>query len=386
MTRPHELWKAALLILLCVLTPSVAAAAPGFACDHASGIVEKTICADTALSDADAQMSKLYALARTSALGWGPSNEIPEQRKALAQRQRCAEPPQGISTASCLEDFYRVRNNELATAVLMRAPGLALPVIQQADPVFAPIAEAVQLWASEPENADWSDPARAGKKARILTLLRRSMHFIMSAQEASFGREILTQPATRDWVAVKGIDDILRSEKQFAEFIGILGPYLESIGSEASAGDSGDYPGPRNLSCQAIVHHPALLQATESVFGSSMDSSVLANDCQDTLPSVPALETLNRKLVQGWPKCEGTIHFAEIRIYQTDIDEALLGRPLKEPRTIPRRSGVTPADIAAAREGLASYYRTYFGKPEREADQMAASAIGTILTDAQECE
>jgi hypothetical protein len=43
------------------------------------------------------------------------------------------------------------------------------------DPPYAPIAEAIRIWAAEPRDADWSAPDRADKRSRILKLLRPIM-------------------------------------------------------------------------------------------------------------------------------------------------------------------------------------------------------------------
>lgn len=387
MTRRRMIWMLILMALLCGPALSFAGVAPGFPCDRASGVVEKTICADPALSAADAQMSNLYAFVLVSALGHGPSNEWRVQRSALASRQSCSKPSKGDTVLSCLRYFYDMRNSDLAVAAMMRTPD-ALPVIQRIDPVFAPVAEAIQIWAGEPRNADWSAPERADKRAHIHALLAPYVHYILTADRPSFGRGIMTASG-QGWVPVKDIDDILRSEKQFAEFLEILGAYLDDFGSQAVAGNSdshaGGLSGRRNLSCMAIIRHPALLQATQAVFGSSLDVGVFGNDCRTTLPPVPALERLDRKLVRGWPQCEGTIQFAIIRVYETDIDKALLGYSAQASGPTPERRGVTSSDITAAREGLATYYETYFGKPKVVAGKMAADAVGNILGDAQEC-
>ncbi len=64
---------------------------------------------------------------------------------------------------------YARRNNDLAIALALSAPDRALPIIRRNDPVFAPVIEAISLWASEPRDADWSKPERAGKRRQILT-------------------------------------------------------------------------------------------------------------------------------------------------------------------------------------------------------------------------
>jgi hypothetical protein len=172
------------------------------------------------------------------------------------------------------------------------------------------------------------------------------------------------------------LDDILSSPSHFALFLNVLGPELDD-----------STPGSPAIPCAAVVGHPSLLGATASAFGSNMDNFVLRTDCKETLPAIPALNSLDAKLWKKWPDCEGTIRFAAYRTYDVALDVARLGFTKHEPKaSLVQRDGVKPVDVAAARSELAAYYVQYLGKTPTQARSMASDAIITILNDAHECE
>jgi uncharacterized protein len=376
-----------LLLALTVSPPSSAeaqvtpATGPSFSCHAGQDGVAQAVCASPKLSAADREMAKLYDAARTSAFGAGPSNELLAQRQALKYMRDCLSPSAQRTAEQCLQSQYDERSNELATAIAMREPDLALPVIRRTDPEFAPILEAVTLWAAEPIGADWAAHARSAKRTRIETLLRPALTNLLTKEDESYAREILADPAG-DGVAVTKLDDIFRSERHFAAFLNVLGPYLGDDGPAARSSS-----GRRTIPCAAIVRHPALLAATGSVFGSTLDNFVLGNDCEQTLPPAPALSTLTDKLSKGWPPRDGTIRFAAYRIYETTIDKARLGRPESNPKArMPARHGVTSTDVDAARRELAAYYVRYLTKAPALDATMARDAVTEVMSDGQECE
>ncbi|WP_294329580.1 hypothetical protein [uncultured Sphingomonas sp.] len=345
---------------------------PSFACSAATSAMEKTICGDPKLGALDREMAQLYSLAKTSASGTGPSNQLAAQRMALQAMRACTPP-----LRACLEDRYVARTQALAIAVLTTAPATALPVLRRNDPAFAPILEAVQLWSEAPADAAWSAPERAQSRRRITTLLRPYLTRLLTDADQSYGRSIL-QDAGADGVSVKTIDDIFRSDRHFAALLQILGPYLD----QATPTDL-----PRDLPCAAIVRHPALLSATGPVFGSTMDNFVFGNDCQATLPPLPLLEALQTKLYRGWPQCEGTIRFAIYRGFATDIDQARLGRtPSAKAKALPARKGVTRASVTGVERELTDYYSRFLGRTPAAAATMARSALSELMTDAHQCE
>jgi len=358
-----------------------APAGPSFSCSQAQSVIEKAICASPALSAADRQMAALYAAAGVSAFGKGPSNQLAVQRAALKEMGGCAKPSGAQTVADCLRAAYARRNGALAVATLMVSPDLALSALRAADPAYAPVAEAVQIWASEPKDADWTAASRARQRDRILERLRPFMTNLLTKDDQSFGREILAD-ASGEAITVKRIEDVLISERHFAKFLNVLGPYLPEddwLGRRPT--------GRRALPCAALVRHPALLAATEATFGSTMDNFVLDSDCAETLPPIPALDSLEKKLEKAWPSCEGTIRFAAYRMFESAGLEARLGVVKHEGKAAsPRRRGVSKTDVATARAELAAYYATYLGKAPATAAAMADDAIGAILSNAQQCQ
>lgn len=350
---------------------------PSFSCTSAGTAIERAICADPVLAAQDRTMAQLFAVAKQGALGNGASNQLAAQRTALQDMRACAAPRASEPVAACLSTGYAARNQELAIAALLAAPARALPVLRANDPVFAPILEAVQLWAEAPVDANWSAPERARSRARIATLLIPYLKALQTNADQSYGNAILTDPAG-DRIVVRTIDDLFRSERHFAAFLNVLGPYL----------DEPKLPGmPRDLPCAAIVRHPQLLAATGPVFGSTMDNFVLRNDCHDSLPPLPALDALVKKLYAAWPPCEGTIRFALYRGFSQDVDRARLGlAPATNDRALPKRKGVGAADVAAAERALAAYYVAHLHAAPTAAATKARRALLPILAGAQACD
>uniref|UniRef100_UPI003B3B95B0 hypothetical protein n=1 Tax=Sphingobium sp. TaxID=1912891 RepID=UPI003B3B95B0 len=279
----------------------------------------------------------------------------------------------------CLVDAYGRRNGELAIAVLMEAPDQALPILQRLDRNFAPILEAVQLWAAQPVGVRWHRTDRAATRTQIAHLLTPYLTRLQTDEGQSFGWSLLSAPGG-DRPAVRRIDDIFLSDRHFAAFLNVLGPYLHD--------DDGKVDGevPRTLPCAAIVRHPVLLQATGALFGSTMDNFILGNDCEQTLPALPALTRLDADILHGWPECDGTIRFSAYRSYAYALDLARLGiRPDPSNIGVTSVDGVSAATIAAARTELAQFYAAHLGKASAQAGAMAAEAVGAVLSVAHGC-
>jgi len=381
--------SAALALLSAAPPPALAqaqaaattAGGPSFVCGPANTAVERTICASPALAAADRAMATLFALARPGAFGTGGSNQLAVQRDFIKAMRGCAAPSARETIASCLQRRYDQRNNDLALAALIDAPDQALPVLRRTDPAFAPLLEALALWVSEPSGADWSTPALRGKRQRISALLTPTLQALQTDESQAYGRDILADPGPGG-VAVRTIADLFRSERHFAAFLNVVGPYLPDEGWTARP-DTGR----RNMPCAALVRHPALFAATAPVFGSTLDNFVLDTDCAETLPATPLLAALDRKLMAGWPPCEGTIRFAAYRTYGHAVESARLGQVPGGPSARPiRRRGVTAGDIAGARAELAAYYTAHLGKSDRDAASLAARALAAVLASAQECD
>ncbi|MET3723165.1 lysozyme inhibitor LprI family protein [Sphingomonas trueperi] len=362
----------ALAPLVLAAAPVTAQTGPSFACSTAATPTEKAICADPKLSALDREMAQLFAVAKESAFGSGPSNQLAAQRAALQEMRACKLP-----LAACLLDRYALRNQELAIAALPKRPAAALPILRRGDPAFAPILEAVQLWSEAPVDANWSVPERAKSRTRITALLQPYLTGLQTKPDQSFGNSILREPGT-DGVTVKTIDDLFRSDRHFATFLNVLGPYVDEPRIAGA---------PRTLPCAAIVRHPRLLDATGPVFGSTMDNFVFRNDCSDTLPPLPSLGALQTKLFQSWPECEGTIRYMAYSSFNRDIDAARLG--LVEPgkaKPLPARKGVTKPDLDGVERDLTTYYATYLHRAPADAATMARVALSQLMTDAHQCD
>lgn len=339
--------------------------------------MEKAICADPKLSAQDREMAQLFAIAKQGAFGSGASNQLAAQRTALQAMRACAAPRASEPLAACLGARYAVRNQRLAIAALIVAPATSLPLLRARDPAFAPILEAVQLWSEAPVDANWSAPERARSRARIATLLQPYLKALQTNADQSFGNSILSDPVN-DGIAVRTIDDLFRSERHFSAFLNVLGPYLDE---PKLAGM------PRDLPCAAIVRHPKLLAANGPVFGSTMDNFVLRNDCSESLPPLPSLDALVKKLNAHWPECEGTIRFAIYSGFNQDVDRARLGSPIAtKAKALPSRKGVSPADTAAAERELAAYYVANLHAAPAAAATMARTALLPILEGAHACD
>ncbi|WP_448664449.1 lysozyme inhibitor LprI family protein [Sphingomonas sp. CJ20] len=360
-----------------VASPTQEGSGPSFACSAATTPMEKAICADPTLSAMDREMAQLFGIAKESAFGGGPSNQLPAQRAALQDMRACAAPRAAQPIAACLTQRYAVRNQELAIAALLKAPATALPVLRRGDPGFAPILEAVALWSQAPVDADWSAPERARSRTRIAALLQPYLASLQTDAQQSFGNAILRDPG-QDGIAVQSIGDLFRSDRHFAAFLNVLGPYLEEPKVSGM---------PRALPCAAIVRHPTLLKATGPVFGSTMDNFVLRNDCEASLPPLPSLTALKTKLYRSWPECEGTIRYAIYSGFNSDIDRARLGLvPGGKTKALPARKGIAPADTAAVARDLTAYYATYLRRSPALAATTAQAALALVMEDAHQCD
>ncbi|MFC4256931.1 hypothetical protein GRI97_14595 [Altererythrobacter xixiisoli] len=352
---------------------------PSFSCSGSLSPTEQAICADPALSAADREMAALYALSRQSAFGRGPSNQLAAQRAALKSMRECGDGASAtLNTEQCLARLYRERNAQLALASVMQAPDAALPALQRADPEFAPMVEAIALWAAEPVDADWNAPARAASRARITSLLAPYLSDLQTNPDRSFGWSILSGDRV-DKATVSSTDDLFRSERHFKAFLNVMGPYV-------TRDDQADLM-QRNLPCAAILRHPTLLDATDAQFGSSLDMFVFGSDCADTLPPTPRLNALSDAILDSWPGCDGSIRFAASTHYRFLLDAARLGLNPDaaggEP-TVPE--GVSPDAIRAAREEMAQYYASYLDKPQADAGRLARDTIAALTAGAHRCE
>jgi len=363
-------------------TSSVAAAPPGqvapsFDCALAKSAIDQTICGDPKLAEADVTMARLYAAARTSAFGHGPSGELAAQRDWLKEREDCRILDRRIhkSREECLAGRYDARNQELAVAALFAKPALALETLRKLDPEATPLYEAIILYANGPAGWTWD---KSPERLRMLKLLEPYADRFRTDADMSFGRDILADSG------IKEADDALKSEDNFTEFLQISSAYLKSG------------PTPRPLPCAAIVRRPELLHAADAMFGSTLDNFILYPDCATTLPPLPQFNRLIKQIDETWPDCEGTIRFSVYRLFGQAENEArvaslseihrLLASPDGRQRDrMPRLKGVSPAQVERAIAELAAYYQTYQKAPPLDARHFARLKLHDIVASGHSC-
>ncbi|MFT4053826.1 MAG: hypothetical protein QM681_04925 [Novosphingobium sp.] len=100
-------------------------------------------------------------------------------------------------------------------------------ILHRLDPQFAPVLEAVALWVREPVDADWSGPERTGVRTRISALLSPYLSRMSTDEGQSFGWSILSEPYGAS-PKVKTMSDLFASDRHFAVFLNVLGPYLDT--------------------------------------------------------------------------------------------------------------------------------------------------------------
>jgi len=120
---------------------AVPVSAAGFDCQKAGSLVEKTICADPALSELDEQLARYYAGARLALVDGAACLKTDQMRWLRSVRDACRD-------AACLTAAYLHRLSELdalqpgASAIknrnLPRAPTLAWIIPPALDKVAAP--------------------------------------------------------------------------------------------------------------------------------------------------------------------------------------------------------------------------------------------------------
>lgn len=350
---------------------------PSFNCSLANSAIDKTICDDPKLADADAVMGQLYAAAKTSAFGHGLSNELGAQRQWLKEREDCAVIDKRVykTRAECLSGRYDARNHELAVATLFAVRPLALDTLRKLDPDAAPLYEAIVLYVGAPAN--WN-LAGSPQRSRMLQLLQPYFDDFRRDEQKGFGKDILQNEG------ISQSADALKSKHHFIQFLQIASAYLH-----------GD-PIPRRMPCAAIVRRPELIDASDAVFGSTLDNFIFSPDCAETLPPLPQLERLNDQINKSWPDCEGSIRFSAYRFYsraENDARLASIGKinrfarsaEARRPMRMPKLRGVSLAAINAAVAELTAYYRTYQKAPPTEARAFARSKVRDIVASGHNC-
>ena len=341
---------------------------PSFECVNAKTTIEREICRDPTLAEADSLLARLYAAVGVSAFGKGSSNEAAAQRQWLKDRETCDHPNQD-NLNSCLSYAYGNRNKALAVAALYSDPDLATVTLRKLDPEFAPMAEAIVLYASEPVGTDWQLSPLAQKRDSLLALLRPYQRNFEQDEMLSYGRDIL------DGEGIKTAEDAIKDENSFARFIQVASAYFR------------EGPTPRSMPCGAIVRHPDLIDATDSAFGSTLDNFIIHPDCEETLPPLPQLATLIDRIIDGWPNCEGTIRFSAYRSFGAAVSKARLatGADLGTSSRMPRVKGVSSALVDATIRELAGYYVANDRAPVAAASKLARQKVQAVMSSGRYC-
>lgn len=370
-----RIWMLAVSMLVMTAVPAAAqTAGPSFDCSRAASAVERAICGDPALAEADRVMGKLFAAARVSAFGSGPSNMMPSQVVWLKEREACAAFDREIhkSREECLSRRYDGRNEELAAAALFAEPELALATLRRIDPTMAPLYEAVFLYASHAQGLNSRAPAISGQRGRLLDLLRPQYELLQSDDMRRYGRGILKD-------SVSGLDDALSSDDKFNATLAILAAYAEGTRI------------PMMMPCAALVRRPGLWGATLAVFGSSLDAGIPDSNCDTMLPPLPRLDALVARIYAGWPECQGTIRFMAYRSFNALVDAARLGSDLDaatrggKGAPMPRLKGVAPSAVDAVVGELAAYYVRYRHAAPARARTAAGDAVRALLDAGHQC-
>ncbi|GEM_PF-1751314 len=104
----HALWMNGMAaVAACV---PFAAQAASFDCAKASTAVEKAVCAEAQLNDADARLGRLYSKLYSKTNGTADKDSLKETQRAwLQQRARCDNPTNPAGMNACLLEVYQQR-------------------------------------------------------------------------------------------------------------------------------------------------------------------------------------------------------------------------------------------------------------------------------------
>jgi uncharacterized protein YecT (DUF1311 family) len=357
--------------------------APSFDCAKATSALEKLICSDPEIAAADAMMAKLYALAQVSAFGSGASNQLAAQREWMSGRAECMKMTSEPSSEGringpreCLASDYRERNRDLAVAILLSHPDVALEALKKGSPQIAPLYEALQIYLTKPQSAKWSDPAHRDTGAKVAALLEPFYADLKKDDNKSYGLSVLSDIAASP-------ADAMADDAKMGSAIGIISIYVNNDEGNAS------FPFP----CAAIIKRPAMISASAPYFGSTLDNFLPRPDCEQSLPAQPRMDGLVKELNRlYWSNedCDGgTIRFAYYRSYDQIVVSARAGLPIKSQNgeSIQLvRKGLRGELVTATLAELSDQYQRYIGLSKAVADKRARFWLGRMIADAGVCE
>lgn len=352
------------------------AKAEGIDCSKAANYVDKIVCADADIKAQDATMAELFAVARISMFGKGPSGEIAKQKGWLANRKDCLALA-ADKRASCVLKLYKARNLELAFSAMPKAPEAALKILHDQNVETEPYYEALSIFASEPDGADWFTAELSEKREKIIKLVIPVFEDIQKKANADpskhFNAELFEDGS------ISKPEDILKSSRDFAGFF------------RATTFDA-----TTPIPCGYIVTHQSLIDATNSYFGSTADNFIINSNCSVTAPPTPNLDYLVRQINKAWPTCDGTIRFSAYRSFNVAVDKVLSpsARAIEDYRVAPPQAkdqdhalaGVKKKTIHATESEMTAYYVKYLGVTPAKAAVFAKGKIADVLNDGQLCE
>jgi uncharacterized protein len=361
------------LALLAPLAFCSTAYAEGIDCSKATNYMDKIVCTNPNIKAQDATMAELYAVARVNIFGKGPSGEIARQKKWLYDWKDCSALAED-KRADCVIGRYKTRNLELAFSAMPKAPRPALKVLRDQKIETAPVYEALTIFASEPDSADWFSPALREKQTKIIELISPVIKDIQKEGDADHPNKHFATELFND-ASISKPSDVLKSSHDFAGFL-------------RSATFESETP----LPCGYVVTHQALLDSTNANFGASPDNSIINSDCSLTAPAAPKLQTLIKKIWDNWPNCDGTIRFGAYRNFNVSADKVLSpsARAIEDykPAKVEEQNlvGVNRKTIRATELEMTDYYVKYLGATQTKAALFAKGKIADLLSAAHQCE
>jgi uncharacterized protein len=353
------------------------AKAEGIDCSKATNYMDKIVCANADVKAQDATMAQLYAVARVNMFGKGPSGEIARQKIWLSNWNNCAALA-ADKRADCVLDQYKTRNFQLAFSAMPKAPEAALKVLRDQKIETAAVYEALTIFASEADGADWFSPALREKQAKIIELISPVIEELKKEVDAEHPNKRFATQLLGD-AGISKATDVLASSGGFAGF-------LRAATFESQA----------PLPCGYVITHQALLDSTNAYFGATPDNSIMKTDCGAMAPATPKFHALLELIDHNWPQCDGTIRFAAFRSYSVAIDRVLTpsAKAIENFKfELPRKQevqhtleGVSRKSTTDAETEMANYYSKYLSVTHAKARTFAKSKIADVLYRGHQCE
>lgn len=352
-----------------------ASAAPSFDCSKATDPVDKLVCSDATLGDADKAMSEQYAKL-IAAAGPQKSNVILLQRAWLKHRSDACK-LEAADALACLRDLYKHQRIEL-TGGVVRAED------KSHDALSEWIREnAFTFMASEPRTAekilrtDSSPQAKAGL-ALVLAI---------GGNKAEVGKLVAD-------IAANGENkELLEYSKHYDGSLASLTPYLQAAGEV-------------QIPCALIERHPELINAIHPWFGSNRDNFLPTAICPVRAYPEPASVARLEKAISAYDgdafdRCTGSLRNMYFRqdyvssllrrvIPRWQVEQTLAQKPVQDwtkldITPLQRWSYLGPWNRAeylkireqfiATRKDLADFYQQRFAMTPDEALQAAHIAL-----------